>query len=62
VDVGLHGALGGDPLAEVLDLLALPHAQDLDRGLDLPTGLGERLLAIHHARARALAQGLHVFR
>ncbi len=61
VDVGLHGALGGDALAEVLDLLALLHAQDLDRLLDVAGGLGERLLAVHHPRARALAQGLHVF-
>src|SRR5439155_19267435 len=60
VDVGLHGALGGGALAEVLDLLALLHAQDLDRLLHVPPRLGERPLAIHHARAGALAQRLHL--
>ncbi len=55
VHIGLDGALGGHALAEVLDLLALLDAQDLDRLLDVAAGLGERLLAVHHARARALA-------
>src|SRR6185437_3288613 len=60
VDVGLHGALGGLALAEILDLLALLHAQDLDRPVDVALGLGEGFLAVHHARAGALAQRLDV--
>jgi len=34
-------------------------AQPVDRGFHLAVGLGERLLAVHHAGARALAQFLH---
>ena len=60
MDVGLDGALGGGALAQILDLLALLEAQDLDRLIDVVLSLGERLLAVHHARAGALAQGLHV--
>src|ERR1700760_2169906 len=62
VDVGLHGALGRDALAEILDLLALLQAQDLDGLVHIAAGLGERFLAVHHACARALAQRLDVFR
>src|SRR6266550_1201808 len=60
VDVGLHRPLGCRALAEVLDLLSLLYAQDLDRLLDVAAGLGERLLAVHHSGSGALAQGLHV--
>src|SRR5436190_6913157 len=60
VDVGLHRALGCRALAEILDLLSLLYAQDLDRLLDVAAGLGERLLAVHHSGSGALAQGLHV--
>src|SRR6185503_2203103 len=40
---------GGEPLG----------AEPVDRGLHLAAGLAERLLAIHHAGAGALAQFLH---
>src|SRR6266550_3501774 len=62
VDVGLHRPLGGRALAEILNLLSLLYAQDLDRLLDVAAGLGECLLAVHHSRSGALAQGLHVLR
>src|SRR5205823_4300172 len=62
VDIRLHGALGGGALAEILDLLALLDAQDLDRLLDVALRLGEGALAIHHARAGPLAQGLDLLR
>src|SRR5438128_2229486 len=60
VYVGLHRPLGGRALAEILNLLALLYAQDLDRLLDVAAGLGKRLLAVHHPSSRALAQGLYV--
>src|SRR3712207_2249184 len=60
VDVRLDRALGSDALAAVLDALALLLAEDLDGLLDVAAGLDERLLAVHHPRAGALAQGLHV--
>src|SRR5437764_4426935 len=60
VHISLDGALRGRSLAEILDLLALPHAKDLDRLLHVALGLGERALAVHHARPGAIAQGLHV--
>src|SRR5664280_1488756 len=62
VHVGLDGALGGRALAEILDLLALPDPQDLDRLVDVALRLRERLLAVHHPRACALAQDLDFFR
>src|SRR6202035_5769820 len=60
VHIGLHGALRGGPLAGMLDLLPLPDPEDLDGLLDIPLRLGEGLLAVHHARARPVAQGLYV--
>src|SRR3546814_13621546 len=33
-------------------------AQPVGRGLDIAIGFGERLLAVHHARARTVAQFL----
>ena len=36
-------------------------AQPIDRGFHVATGLGQRLLAVHHARAGALAQNLDHF-
>src|SRR5437764_1289420 len=55
VDVGLHGPLGCRALAEILNLLSLLYAQDLDRLIDVAAGLGERLLAVHHSGPRSLA-------
>src|SRR5271165_1313438 len=60
--VRLHDALSRRSLTEILDLLPLLHAQDLDRLLDVTLRLGERLLAVHHAGARPLTQSLHVLR
>src|ERR1019366_1802363 len=62
VHICLNRPLRGRALAEILDLLPLLDAQDLDRLLDVALGLGEGLLAVHHPRACALAQGLYVFR
>src|SRR3954453_6655258 len=56
VDVGLHGALGGLAAAHLEGLVAELDAQQLDRGVDVAVGLAERVLAVHHARARAVAQ------
>ena len=36
-------------------------AQPIDRGLHVAAGLGERGLAVHHARAGRLAQVFHHF-
>src|SRR5205823_5801399 len=58
VDVGLDRPLGRRSLAKVLDLLALLQAQDLDRLLHIALCLREGFLAVHHARARALAKRL----
>src|SRR5271166_1126990 len=60
VHIRLHRALGRRPLAEILDLLALPDPQDLDRLLHVALGLGQGLLAVHHPCARPLAQRLDV--
>ena len=60
VDVGLDGALGGLATAELERLVAEAHAQQLDGLLDVAVGLAERLLAVHHARARAVAELLHL--
>src|ERR1019366_4740633 len=62
VHICLNRPLRGRALAEILDLLPLLDAQDLDRLLDVALGLGEGLLAVHHPRACAPAQGLYVFR
>ena len=48
---GAAGLLGGG--GEALG------AQPVDRGFHVAVGLGERLLAVHHAGAGALAQFLH---
>src|SRR3954451_3722420 len=60
VYVALDHALRRRALA-ALGRLGLPlHAQDLDGLVDVPAGLLEGLLAVHHAGARAVAQGLDV--
>src|SRR5215208_3957561 len=56
VDVGLDGALGRLAAAHLLGLYAEADAQQLDRLVHVAVGLGEGLLAGHHARAGALAQ------
>src|SRR5918995_2836347 len=56
VDVGLDGALGGLAAAHLERLVAEAHAQELGGRLDIAAGLLERLLAVHHARARAVAE------
>src|SRR3954451_19346412 len=56
VDVGGDRALGGLTAAELERLVAEPHAQVLDCGVEIAVVLGERLLALHHAGARQLAE------
>src|SRR5204862_4888475 len=56
VDVGLDGALGGLAAAHLQRLVAEADAQQLDGGVDVAVCLAERLLAVHHARAGAVAQ------
>ena len=56
VDVGLHGALGGLAAAHLEGLVAEADAQQLDGGVDVAAGLGQRRLAIHHPGARLVAQ------
>src|SRR5215210_6595979 len=56
VDVGLDRALGGLAAAHLERLVAEPDAQELGGRVDVAAGLLERLLAVHHARARAVAE------
>ena len=60
VDVAARRALGRCALAALGGLGLALHAQQLDRLLGVAVGLLERLLAVHHPRAGALAQRLHV--
>src|SRR5215207_4230583 len=60
VDVALDRPLGGHPLAALGGLRLALDPQDLDGLVDVAAGLGQRLLAVHHPRARAVAQGLDV--
>src|SRR3954447_7886235 len=60
VDIGLHRALGGLAAGELGGTGDALLAQVGDRGVDVAGGLLERLLAIHHPRAGAVAQGLDV--
>ena len=62
VDVGLDGALGGLAAAHLERLVAEADAQQLDGGVDVAAGLGQRRLAIHHSRARLVAQLLDLRR
>src|SRR5919204_219073 len=57
VDVALDGALAGLTARELADLAPHLDAQDLDGAIDVPFGLLQRRLAVHHPRARLLAQG-----
>src|SRR5918993_196319 len=60
VDVGLHGPLGGLAAAHLQRLVAQAHAEQLDGLVHVAVGLLEGLLALHHARARAVAELLHL--
>src|SRR5436309_1058509 len=60
VDVGLHGALGGLAAGELGRAGDALLAQPGDGGFDVAAGLGQRLLAVHHPGAGAVAQGLDV--
>src|ERR671933_1726347 len=62
VDVARDDPLRRGPLAPAGGLGLPADPQDLDRLLDVATRLLERRLAVHHPRARAVAQGLHVLR
>ena len=52
-------SIGGDPAALLRGLGQTLLAQQIDRGLDVAFRFGERALAVHHARARLLAQVFH---
>src|SRR3954454_782769 len=62
VDVGLHGALGGLAAGELGGTGDALLAQPGHGGVDVPAVLGQPILAVHHARAGAVAQGLDVLR
>src|SRR3954447_9397752 len=62
VDVGLHRALGGLAAGELGGAGDALLAQPGHGRVDVAAGLGQRLLAVHHARAGAVAQGLDVLR
>jgi hypothetical protein len=52
----LDGSLGGHLAGALAGLGQAALAHQLDRGLDVATGLDQRLLALHHAGAGALTQ------
>src|SRR4051812_36371780 len=60
MDVGLDGALGGLAAGELRRAAEPLDPQPLDRLVDVAGRLGQGLLAIHHPRAGAVAQGLDV--
>src|SRR3954447_16882884 len=60
VDVGLDGALAGLATGELADLVAHLDPDDLDGLVDVAGGLGQGGLAVHHPRARLVAEGLDV--
>src|SRR3954451_19851435 len=62
VDVGLDRALCGLAAGQLGGAGDALLAQPGDRGVDVAGGLGQGLLAIHHPRARQVAQGLDVLR
>src|SRR5690606_13184259 len=53
---GGHAAFGGDAAGLLVGLGQAGLAQRLGGGVDVAVGFGERLLALHHAGAGALAQ------
>ncbi len=52
-------AVGGHAAALLGRLCEALLAQPVDCGFDVPIGLGERVLAVHHARAGLLTQVFH---
>ena len=56
VDVGLDRALGGLAAADLQGLVAEADAQQLDRRVEVAARLGQGVLAVHHPRARAVAE------
>src|SRR3954454_17131361 len=62
VHIALDDALGRRAGAALGGLRLTLHAQDLDRLVDLTARLDQRVLAVHHPRARAVAELLHVLR
>src|SRR3954451_20705968 len=56
VDVGGDGALGGLAAAHLQGLVAEADTQQLDGLVEVAVGLRERTLALHHARARPVAE------
>ena len=61
-DGGIGHALGGDAAGLLLRGGQALLAEDLHGLVHIALGLGEGLLAVHHAHAGHLAQGLYVFR
>ena len=59
---GVSHALGGDAAGLLLRGSQAPLAEDLHGLVHVALGLGQGLLAVHHAHAGHFAQGLYVFR
>ena len=58
--LGGHQALGGGALGALADVLGALDPQHLDGLVEVPTGLGERVLAVEHSGAGQLPQALDV--
>src|SRR5262249_48216129 len=58
VDVRVDVALVGRPVGALGRVRGALGAEDVDGRLDVPAGLDQRGLAVHHPRAGALAKGL----
>src|SRR4051795_8081809 len=56
VDVGRDRALGGLAVADLQRLVAEANAQQLDGGVEVAAGLGQGVLAVHHAGAGGLPE------
>src|SRR3954454_4584684 len=56
VDVRRDRALGGLALADLQRLVAEADAQQLDGGVEVAAGLGQRVLAVHHAGTGGLPE------
>src|SRR5205823_12171729 len=62
VEIALNDALADLPGAALCRLRLSLHPEDLNCLLNFAAGLGERGLAVHHPRARAVAERLHIAR